>query len=745
LIKTAVAPVTGFGQLASNGQVLLWVEGSETTGDSIHSYNLTTSQETTVIAASANVEHNDIALDGDTLYYHASTGLVGRSLSTGQQQLVSAQGVYPSAAGGKVLWMEPTNQQCTIGSTTLDASGNEVIESKPRCTFDWNLYLRTSSTSTPQLLASQQQGFTGYHVSGDKVTWAEYNSVAHMYTISTGTTENISAEPAANPLVLNTSTETKLVWSKLPTGEIDKPNTSSVQSKTRTSANNTETSSAIVDDSTANVVARAIVDQSRVLYTVDPDLNSIESQMYLTSIAQTGVTYSSVSAANSGGTSQSAPGDAAMCTGTRLPIYCGQVMPLLFNGKAINLYENWFDRWAVHGVQFFLPDYGINSLTFEDGRYQNSIPAINYWLDKARDYLQAKMLRIEIKLPSVENGVVVTPTSYSTIYDFLTRANSRGMRVGIVMHNSNNWNMTIDRENWIKGFIDYFNTSRNGSVWNPVIAYVSAENEINNWCNTRPVDCYDTNPNNYVEQANNWVSKFNKIFKDKNSRILVTVGMSTEMQDSNPNSPTPGENNFFRKIGTAPPLYQSVDFISPHNYGGGGVGIYDNLRTRFSIAGTWKPVVLEEYGWPTDDVHNLNWPIATTVKPQWAEGCFDPTNYSASGSGITPCPNTTTQRRIKNASWFVEENTKALRGAQGRNGPAMYAGGAAFMIADMNAHNCNGSKTGGNVSDLFTGLFSVGGSYCGGTYSTGVGAPKATAFRVRTHHCYYPQGYNVCP
>ena len=78
-------------------------------------------------------------------------------------------------------------------------------------------------------------------------------------------------------------------------------------------------------------------------------------------------------------------------------------------------------RWPVNGVQFFLPDYGINTWTFHDGNYTHNLQAIDYWLGKASDYLLAKTLRIFVELPN--NGVA--PTSYSTVHDFAVRADSR--------------------------------------------------------------------------------------------------------------------------------------------------------------------------------------------------------------------------------------------------------------------------------------------------------------------------------
>ena len=77
----------------------------------------------------------------------------------------------------------------------------------------------------------------------------------------------------------------------------------------------------------------------------------------------------------------------------------------------------------------------------------------------------------------------------------------------------------------------------------------------------------------------------------------------------------------------------------------------------------------------------------------------------------------------------MEANLRALRARP-------YAGAVAWMVADVRekdaATACDDPS---RPSDLWTGLFATGGSYCaGGTYSRGVGEPKATAVRVCLHY-----------
>lgn len=363
------------------------------------------------------------------------------------------------------------------------------------------------------------------------------------------------------------------------------------------------------------------------------------------------------------------------------PSTCGQVYK---NGRY--LYDQ-NGRWKVNGVMFILPQFGINGTNFWDGNYQSVVKdgSLEYWLGLAQNYLLAKTVRIFVDLPSGSN----TPTSYATLYDFAQRANAHGMRVGFVLHNSGDFNMTPERRNWISGFINYF-TQKNAKS---LIAYVSADNEINNHYNGS--DGYTNS--GYLNGANNWVAQFASLFKG--SGILVTVGISTEVRNTDS---LLAINDFFKSDSSGRTLASLVDFISPHNYVGGGYGVIEQIRNK-QYSG---PVVLEEYGYSTDP--------KSPNHPDFTEG--DPS-----------CRNDPLQTICKNtAPYYVEVNAKSIRERD-------YAGGIAWMLADSNRKDCS------SPGDFFTGLFAAGkpSDYCGGTYSKNPAQDKATAFRVRTHHYYY--------
>ncbi len=149
----------GSGSLATDGQALVWVEGTEYSGDSIHSYNLSTAQEAIVIPSGTG-EYDQIAVDKGTLYYdNPLTGLLARNLSSGDEQLVSADGAYPVAAAGKVLWLKQ-EQQCS---------------SDGLCISSWKLYMAQQDDlkHSTYLATSGPDRFNGPGISGDKIVWAD--------------------------------------------------------------------------------------------------------------------------------------------------------------------------------------------------------------------------------------------------------------------------------------------------------------------------------------------------------------------------------------------------------------------------------------------------------------------------------------------------------------------------------------------------------------------------------------------
>ncbi len=391
------------------------------------------------------------------------------------------------------------------------------------------------------------------------------------------------------------------------------------------------------------------------------------------------------------------------------PTQCGQIYK---NGKF--LYDC-HGRWSPKGIQFFHPDFDGNTGTFYEVNYNPRVSdgSIDYWLDKAQA-LNANMLRIYVELPNLDRWAT-PPTSVATIYDFALRANARGMRLDVVLHNNGQFRMKDEQRAWIQSFITAFNSETiDGHRASSMIAFVNADNEINNQCRRLPdpplpapptphYDCYRPWPGVppadvefYRNYANSWVRNFTDIFKSLGSAILLTVGLSSETVQTGGFQAA----DIFFMSSTSGRLVDMVDFLSPHNY----TGFADDVRSR--IRDNWGyqgPLVLEEYGFGTDP------------KP-YQSGQFD--------EGPAVCRTTPNDPQcVGKAVYFTEKNAATIRNSD-------YAGGSAYSLADSRAKSCANDAG-------YTGLYVVGGGYCGGTITQGDGNLKATGYRVQLHHQTY--------
>lgn len=634
---------TPLNALVGDDTRLLWVEQAGS-GAHVRMYDHATSTIATVVATQPDAA---LALDGATLYIADQRGLTAHDLTTGVEQLVSANGQRPAALGGALLWSE----ERYLG---------------PQQPSEWRLLLQPAPAAQPIELAQQTAsygGFTNYTLVPGAALWAAGAAAADQrllrYDIATGSTrvvaaavDSFAASPGAVAWSTPQSAETLPAWVIMRRGAAGKTDVFAADRHVQ------------VEALTARgVLASFDADGARVLYLLGP--GDVLPQRPPQTSAVT-----------------------APCAATLAD--CGQVYA---NGAA--LADNG-GPWLMRGVQFFHPRYGINGKTFWDANYASAANdgSLDFWLDTARSMLRANLLRLFVDLPRFDDaGLVVTPTSYATVYDMAQRAAQRDMRLGISLHNSADWALTPERAAWIGGLIDYFMV-RDAL---PLIAYLNADNEINNHCGSGN-DCFDSRTGYpaqaYVDGAIDWVVQFRALVKSRGP-VLVTVGISSEVRDYDQ---ARAAFDFFRTDSTSRTLASQVDFLSPHNYSGGAAGVIDDLRYN----GYRGAIVLEEYGYPTDPYPRDSY---------WTEGPFV-CRYTPLDGG---CRNT--------APFFVETNLEALRSRS-------YAGSAAWMLADVNEKNqANACTT--QPSDLWTGLFANGGSYCaGGTYTLQAGAPKATAVRV---------------
>lgn len=639
--------------LASDGKTLVWVEHSAANaGAGIRGYNLNSGQIFQIIPASPEREFGGLAFSGNTLYYKDATlghnGLYSLDLTTSQEQLLSQDGQNPVATAGAVAWTEEKYQ-------------GEHLPSQ------WSLYLLKPGRAQAPVELTSAEGPFQLSLAGNSLVWAARppatDQRVYLYNLAQSQSRVISGGDANSPV---TDGE-KVAWVEPPAG--NKNNLWSVTTLDLATNN----LSSLVTPGSARIELDGFSETGSVALRAYRNIASGTAELYLTQPGQPTLNLAAT------------PLPASATPLIANPLNCGQVYRQGYSLADCN------GRWPVNGVQFILPDYGINGQTFHDDNYSASVAngQVDFWLDKASAWLGAKNLRIFVDMP---NTTWPGPTSPATLYDFALRASSRGMRLGVVLHNDTSWTLTQPRQQWISQFISYFRDRNALSL----LAYLNADNEINNHCGTAP-DCYDNNPT-YVDKANRWVSDFTAYVKSQNSAILVTVGITTEKANGDSQSAV---YDFFRTGGSAPSLASSVDFLSPHNYGGGGYGIWPELRYNL---GYQKPIVLEEYGYPTDSL---------TASTYFKEG--------------PPICQTDPAQAVcyQTAPYFVEVNARSMRD----NTTNGYAGGSAWMVADSNNKSC------GSPSDFYTGLFASGNyANCGGTATTLAGAPKSTAARIRFHY-----------
>jgi hypothetical protein len=659
-------PADATAMIASDGAIVAWTSGDPAgRALAIQGHDLRTRAVFRLATGIGGA--GEIAIDQGWLYYTDSAlahrGLFARAIASGRQQLISPTGRRPVAADGALLWSEETSSG--VGRTAT-----------------WSLHLRTRDGRHDDTLiaagAAGYGGFSGYAVSGGTVVWAfaggAQASGVQLFRLDDGT-HTMIAPTGSDPHIQAHTT----LWTEQLSDAPGQSQRWLVRSYDLTSGQ----SATVVAPSAVASAARAIAGDRTIAITV------AGTQLHLIGREARGLGFDappSVAAA-----------PAAVCN-PALPSSCGQVRALLGGTLADES-----GRWTMRGVQFFLPQYGINGKTLRDDNYAAARDdgSLDFWLERAQVYLHANMLRIFVDLPSTVSGstTVITPTSYSTLYDFATAANTRGMRLGLVLHNSADWSMTEPRASWIAGLLDYF--AERGSL--PILAYLSADNEINNHCANSGKDCFDTDQSfdaqAYIDGALGWVAQFRGVVKNRAPQLLMTVGISSEMIDADL---TRAAFDFFRPDSQGRTMAGLVDVLAPHNFSGGAGAIIDDLRAGAAYRGA---VVLEEFGFPTDP---------RPRDPSWTEG---PLQCAASPL-LAECTAT--------APFFVETNLRVQQSSGG------YAGGSAWMLADMREKDTATACGDPNKSfALWTGLFAIGGTYCdGGTISRNAGQPKATALRV---------------
>lgn len=700
-----IRKVTYVYNLTSDGQTLAWIARSPE-GSHIQGYNITTKQRFMIMAPTHRQAIDSAVLVDGVLYYanHASGGggIYAIQIATGEKHQISPEGYGLVASNSTLLWTEHQVLDRVVQEKSLHMRNMDTGQETVVVTFDGNAY------------------FTGYDASHDTVIWSLFpgrDPRVYMRDLSRSISTTTLLDPSgfgAYPVMHGNM----VAWlAASPTGDLKK-------GAIKTYNLDTGEISIVLREG-SSLRTRDLLEGNRLVFTSENSLTS-KSALYIGDLSQLDVTSLGHPDTNAtdipdGQNEGTAFGGQVFVAGRHLSI---QTDP----GKT--------QRWPVHGVQFILPDYEIDGETFTDDALAATGPITQggdssraFWLQKTEDRLHTQALRIFVPMPGErhnEHGNRVTPQN---IYDFAQEARTHNMRLGVVIHNSPDFEMTSEKEQWLRELIQVFK----GNNATNLIAYINADNEINNHCDESYQDCYHIKwDTTYGFKANAWVKSVANIVNDEDPGILVTVGMSTELT----NTVQVAVNNYLlaQSDGTSTiTLTDVVDFIAPHNYGGGAFGVWEHAEAGYS-----GPVVLEEYGYPTDPFVAGSEPSEFRLEGP-PECRIDPWVLNEDGTGYT------TQNCDRTATGFVETSARAL-GADPRTD---YAGGAAFMLVDTKAtardnfdfpDDCSNLEA---TADYFTGLFAIGQeddeNYCepGGTQTRGFGDLKFTGFRVCMYHTDY--------
>lgn len=442
--------------------------------------------------------------------------------------------------------------------------------------------------------------------------------------------------------------------------------------------------------------------------------------------------------------------------------------------------------WTFEGVHLILPSRGINGSSFSapvlDDPHATAERAV--WLDRAAQ-IGARTIRIYVDMPG--DTTVAPPPRPEQIFEFAVRELApRDMRLALVIHNSGRFDDPGGHKMaWLRALLDCFGgragcaVSTAGINQTPLLAYISADNEINihrhaldapipGNMHCRPVepaqsviaeDCFDhpdpARRQAYAREAIAWVALVRDTMRSHSTgaAVLLTVGMSIDMDHDALGDGQSAVLDYFVRAPIGPSatptaLADLVDFLAPHSYTAlPEREIVAPLRQAAPLFA--KPILLEEFGYPTD-------PIAQPAPERPSE--FKETSSDlhhmgdgrlaivANGMDLPPgedirklcryLPKLGTfgeqpKRCQPSAPFVVQANLEAIYDLR------LFAGGIAFMLADSVEKN-DGSKAcfapdeARQLSkNLFLGLFAVDDNYpCGGTVNTGAGQIKNTGYRV---------------
>jgi hypothetical protein len=723
LIKESVWNID---ELTSDRNMVAWIQYGAPQFH-VQGYDLQTQQETTIFTSTVRHLRGQIALADGVLYYADTApghwGIYARDLTTGQEQQITSgerttEIVDLVVKDGFVLWGEHEGRGWTA---------------PPHAT----LYMNDLNRGTGQTVVAQGEdmsgGLVGFDIDGDSIVYAfALESQVWHATISSGARQPIPVQRDADtdtslmiarPLIHGN----RIIWNTQHVPPVPHPILHSVDAYDIT----TGEQHSIIEPGQEYVQSWTTTVSDTLLFTAAAQPPGPHT-LYTTGVNTEGLTVTRAISDPGATVAQFAPGEHVQIEGNQFKLDS--------------------ETWQASGVHFLLPQYGINGRTFGENQYRSAnlyvipreVEERNAWLQIAQQ-MGVRTLRIFVDPPGE-----FAPAFYTELYRFARDAEEYGMRLGIVVHNSGDFSdLTGAKIRWIGDLVDCFAGrlsfqcgAEEGRDDTYLIAYISADNEINNHpfregeaipgnpnCTPLPddraVDCYkqpDAEASRrYIIDAHAWVRAVRDAVKERDPDILVTVGMATNYTDQN-GTILVSVDNYFRDGGDEyEPLWQAgrtdnlVDFIAPHHYGSFFLQekLINEIPADYRSA---RPTMLEEFGYYTDPQQQN--PDSYYDGPR---SCRD--NPGSCGTNAAPV--------------ILERHSlTALRAGD-------FDTGIAFMLADVTDKNDTSRPCGPPEAqpwrspDLYTGLFTIDSSYdCGGTENNGLAQIKNTGYQV----CQYYGG-----
>jgi len=432
--------------LASDGKTVVWIESgfysdnSKEIQSQISALVIESKKEFTLVESVSSTGFlPTLAIDEDILYYveviDQKAGLYLYDISNANKDLIDSDGYNPIAKKGLVLW-----QRSVAGTETIPVLTSALILSKNRGLSE-------------EIIVEQTGYFVNVGTDGDTITWSSNDqSPANRFVTSLRYSKGSRETFNTNGVGMPVTRDGVIVWSDASIARDGKPRWDVYLNENETSSKRR-----VIDAAVNNIHVAGITRKpTQLAITINEGTG-----FYRLFVVPADAKLDKYLGSNANNTAMGAQEvDAPYLIGNSESIQA----VVESAGAQVGISGSRFTLnsvpWTMKGVHFLLPEYNINGFTFYDARYQQSAQSRSYWLSKAESELYPSVLRIFVDPPGESENAGGNLVSVSTVYNFAQEARARGFRLGVVLHNSGNFNLNsasraVTRQ-WISNLITCF-------------------------------------------------------------------------------------------------------------------------------------------------------------------------------------------------------------------------------------------------------------------------------------------------